>query len=370
MTPTQTQLESSEMEFIKLRIIQLCVTVSRGRKRYVYKSAADKVLNKLFGVKGLASKIMECRSYSSMTTLMSNVDTDALFNILRLSDAYTMLAKIIKLKYDLDAGRCDPKHERDYRKALSHMIDLFDIHTNMVEHQHDDVFRFAKGYKDSMNRRNRDRRIGDDDYGYGIRNLFDDDDEDCLFDSINVNLFDDDVDHIGGIEGRDEYEIFMSQRKTKKASSMKDEDSDVMDDSFARIANTIMDRLDDIESRIDRSNPTTESYAQTAPQAPVMGYVADTGIQILSQKMDSMSDHINGRISNLESATKDAFNGVNKDINNVYRNLNSIANRIQQPAPVKMTGSTTSVTSGQFYRSSENNVSEDIIDCNIDGAIK
>ena len=76
-------------------------TTRRGTSM-IYADAADATLEALFGVRRLASRIASARDVSEMTYILKKVDYEALFDILRYSESYAYLAKLVILKNDLD----------------------------------------------------------------------------------------------------------------------------------------------------------------------------------------------------------------------------------------------------------------------------
>ena len=95
-------MEKNEFDFVKLRTRQLCMSTT-GRRRYAYVNSANKTFERMFGVKNLADKILDSRTYTEINDIMSTIDYDAYFDILKNSGSYRMLAGIIAMKHAYDS---------------------------------------------------------------------------------------------------------------------------------------------------------------------------------------------------------------------------------------------------------------------------
>ena len=256
--------EKSSLVFAKRRVVQLMLGTTRRGTSMIYADAADATLEALFGVRRLASRIASARDVSEMTYILKKVDYEALFDILRYSESYAYLAKLVILKNDLDNDAFEGKDEKSnlkkvYKKAIDRFVRKYEIRTSYGENNYQDLMRFANG--------------ADDDYDFGFDALYDDDDDDFRYSSRRSGrrrTFSD----LMELEDDDGYRDFRSEPPYRRRSNV---------DEFE----ASMDRSRDDRDPRDRRKDSRDEFDDEDPDAK------DDKIDLLTQAVMQMSEAVN-----------------------------------------------------------------------------
>lgn len=338
---TSEIFDKMHLRFVKKRMLAMTFGESnRGGYRPLYAEAADTVLEKIYGGRRIATKILESRSYQDVASVLNKIDYEAFFQMLRGEASYRMLAGMIMLRYRIDRGDVDSKNKKYLNKAIARIVDDFDIRTDSAELMFDDLISYAKGHRngkgfdsidlfDDDEYRPRKRKGKKHDYG----NLFDDDD---LYDDDYgvraVNDYDYGYDEDLTNPSQDAFDAFVESenrrnesRRSRNNRRRDDRDDDLYDDkeddkSVKSELSDAINSLAEVYTKVEMA----KLQAQTAqPQTPVNIPMPEPKpkkeasnqevidlVGKLATHIDARMNDVNGSISRLAKATEKTFDDV------------------------------------------------------------
>lgn len=332
MKMTNDIFDKLHLKFIKKRIVSLCLgESSRGYRPTMYVDAADNVLEKIFGNRRIASKIIDSRSYGDVASVLNKIDYEAFFEMLNIERSYKMLASMVLLRYKIDRGDMDGKNKKVINKAVNRIINDFEVKTDAAELLFDDLMAYAKGGRGRDDFSSVDLFDDDDDrHRNGRRrsysNLFDDDeyyydrrpskrrdrDKDDTYDYMG-NLYDD-TDDVGAFEKFAEAEDRRSknneQRRDYRDYEEDNHQNDFDSDQFARDVASMTAAM--LSKRMQAAAPVSEPAIMPEPRPKKEASNQDIVSLIgkLANHMDSQISGIHDSINDLREATKETFDDV------------------------------------------------------------
>lgn len=331
--------DKMHLSFVKKRVVTLCLGESARGYRTLYADAADAILEKLYGTRRIATKILDSRSYQDVSNVLNKIDYEAFFQMLRGDSSFKMLAMLVLFKYKLDRGDIDSKNKKVINKAIAKLVDEFEIRSDPNDIQFEELFDFVKGrggnsrgydYVDLFDdERPSKKRRGK----HGYDNLFDLDDDDDMDDfgsgirNVTEYVFDDDLTN----PGRDVFAEFC-EAETRKAerrrsrrpekSSYRDRDNDFDDmdnDENAAILESVRKLSETVNNLVEMNNSSQNYVPRNYNPAPPPPRQNDN--RDVLQIVEKLAGHIDDQISQLNTNIEDLAKATSNTFDDVYDKL-------------------------------------------------